>query len=269
MPLICFASPKGGVGKTTLAANVACELVRTGREVVAIDIDPQNALRLTFGVPLDDAMAFTSRLAARPDWRRCARMTAPGVCLLAHGPCSHGAALALAAAIAADPGLLVDPLREMLVAHPQLHVVVDTMSGPTPQLGAVTKLADLTVAVLLADAASAALIPAIERGDLLGGQAPERVVFALNQFDPRPRLAPAIAEVMSRQLGDRLLGCVYRDENVGEAIAAQLPVAEYAPGAKAAQDLAQLAAAIAGRLSVPATTPGQGAEAASLGGVPA
>ena len=46
MPLICFASPKGGVGKTTLAANVACELERAGKEVVALDVDPQNALRL-------------------------------------------------------------------------------------------------------------------------------------------------------------------------------------------------------------------------------
>lgn len=31
MPLICVCSPKGGVGKTTLAANLAYSLARTVR----------------------------------------------------------------------------------------------------------------------------------------------------------------------------------------------------------------------------------------------
>jgi MinD-like ATPase involved in chromosome partitioning or flagellar assembly len=33
MPLICVCSPKGGVGKTTLAANLAYSLARTGSKV--------------------------------------------------------------------------------------------------------------------------------------------------------------------------------------------------------------------------------------------
>ena len=53
MPLICVCSPKGGVGKTTLAANLAYSLARTGSKVLALDFDVQNALRLHFGVPLN------------------------------------------------------------------------------------------------------------------------------------------------------------------------------------------------------------------------
>ena len=49
MSLICFASPKGGVGKTTLAANVADAMRRQGRRVLVMDFDPQNTLRLHFG----------------------------------------------------------------------------------------------------------------------------------------------------------------------------------------------------------------------------
>lgn len=48
MPLICVCSPKGGVGKTTLAANLAYSLARTGSKVLALDFDVQNALRLYF-----------------------------------------------------------------------------------------------------------------------------------------------------------------------------------------------------------------------------
>ena len=54
MPLIGFTSPKGGVGKTTLAANVAALLAARGHKVLALDLDPQNALRLQFGLSYRD-----------------------------------------------------------------------------------------------------------------------------------------------------------------------------------------------------------------------
>jgi len=40
MPTIVFASPKGGVGKSTSAVVLASELARTGADVVVIDADP-------------------------------------------------------------------------------------------------------------------------------------------------------------------------------------------------------------------------------------
>ncbi len=40
MPVICLASSKGGVGKSTTAVLLACELARKGAGVVIIDADP-------------------------------------------------------------------------------------------------------------------------------------------------------------------------------------------------------------------------------------
>jgi chromosome partitioning protein len=40
MPVICFASSKGGVGKSTAAVLLAAELARKGAEVAVIDADP-------------------------------------------------------------------------------------------------------------------------------------------------------------------------------------------------------------------------------------
>src|ERR1700733_8280287 len=103
MTLICFASPKGGVGKTTLAANVAHQLARGGLRVIALDLDPQNALRLHFGVSLQDTDGFTRRLAGQPDWPSCLRETPCGVSLLPYGSSGMDDAIACAAAVARAP----------------------------------------------------------------------------------------------------------------------------------------------------------------------
>jgi chromosome partitioning protein len=44
MPTVVFASPKGGAGKSTSAAVLACELARSGAGVVVVDADPNRPL---------------------------------------------------------------------------------------------------------------------------------------------------------------------------------------------------------------------------------
>ena len=44
MAVIAVIQQKGGVGKTTITANVAGELVRKGRAVKILDLDPQQSL---------------------------------------------------------------------------------------------------------------------------------------------------------------------------------------------------------------------------------
>jgi cellulose synthase operon protein YhjQ len=252
MTLICFASPKGGVGKTTLAANVANELALTRLRVIALDLDPQNTLRLHFGVALDDGGGFTHRLAEHPQWRRCLRETPVGVSLLPYGSSGTDDAIVLAAAVAQMPRILLEPIDDIL-SSPDICLVVDTPPGPSPLLSALLPRIDLLVTVLLVDAASVALIPTIEHGAYSSGQANDSptVAFVLNQFDPRTRLGGVIADGATRRLGERLLGIVYRDEFVAEASAAQKVLANYAPASKANHDIAAISRAILTRIGIP------------------
>lgn len=48
MKVISVINYKGGVGKTTLSANIAAELAFQGKNVLVIDLDPQTNLTLSF-----------------------------------------------------------------------------------------------------------------------------------------------------------------------------------------------------------------------------
>ena len=260
MPLICIASPKGGVGKTTVAANLAHALHRTGHQILAIDLDPQNALRLHFGVPLDDTAGFVAELPRRPDWRSALRRTPSGVRLLPHGGLDARATLALEAALEADPDLLGAPLRSIL-SDPALLVVADTPPGPSRALATLVPQAAVVLVTLLADAGSAAMLPELDSGRFLGRGTlgalfAGRMRIVLNEVEQGSRLSAEVASAMARHFGTRLLGAVCRDVAVAEALACQRLVADHALGSRAAEDLEDIAAALLLALPAPLPTPG-------------
>ena len=51
MAVIAVIQQKGGVGKSTITANVAGELVRKGRTVKVLDLDPQQSLVIWASAP--------------------------------------------------------------------------------------------------------------------------------------------------------------------------------------------------------------------------
>lgn len=240
MPAVCFGSPKGGVGKTTLTANIAYALQRLGMKVIVMDFDPQNALRHHFGIDLQDGRGYVAAAPHVDDWRTLLRETRSGVRLLPYGDATYQERRRFDDALMSSPSFLRDRVR-LLFDEPNTVLLTDMPPGASPALDAVMNIDPLCIAVLLADTASTALLPTVERGDFFGPRALPRTYYVVNQYDIRNALNRDVSAFLRERLGSSLLGLVHRDEAVKEAHARQVSVFQHAYSSATVEDLTSIA----------------------------
>ncbi|MFZ0255273.1 MAG: cellulose biosynthesis protein BcsQ [Gammaproteobacteria bacterium] len=241
---ISVLSPKGGVGKTAFAANLAASLTEQAGKMLAVDLDPQNALRLHFGIDPSDETGLGRNALDGVPWQEATLRSKYGVDVLPFGELGmtdetdvwHAAGgLQLIEAILSDP-----------LFNGYASAVIDAPPGPTPILRKMIAISDLVFVVLSPDAASFACIPAMKRllqerddGQPIKGRHP---YYILNQMDARRRLHCDVRALMGQVLGDWLLDFyIHSDVSLSEALAQQQPVLRYAPHAQSAKDFRRLA----------------------------
>jgi cellulose synthase operon protein YhjQ len=236
-------SPKGGVGKTTFAANLAASLTERAGKTLAVDLDPQNALRLHFGIePRDDTGLGRNALHGAP-WQEAIVKNKYGVDLLPFGELG---VIDQADAWHATGGLEgIDAIINDPLFNGYSFAIVDTPPGPAPIVRKMIEVSDLVFVVLTPDAASFACIPHMKR--LLQARDGQPIkachlYYILNQMDARRRLHRDVRTLMSQLFADSLLDFyIHSDASVSEALAQQQPVLKYAPQAQSARDFKRLA----------------------------
>lgn len=244
MKVVAIVSAKGGVGKTTLTANLATALSRSiAAPVLAVDLDPQNALGLHLGMSPHELRGLSrSTLANQPLALACLPCT-PTLHVLPYGALDEADRVTLEAAMDQDPHWLARHLAS-LDLPPDAVVFLDTPPGPSVYLRQALCTADVVVVVVLSDAASYATLPLMQRlvdtyyqpqGDLTDA------FYVLNQLHSGKVLSKDIASVMRENLGNRLLGAIHDDEAVCEALACDTNTLDYAPYSQAAADFMECA----------------------------
>lgn len=240
MVLLVVSSPKGGVGKTTLVANLAVALRRLGRPVTAIDFDSQNALRFLLAPGHDGELGVARCAAQGLPWSSALVEGLNGVRVAPYGEATTEERLRMKDVLV--EGALAEALSG-LARSPDEIVIADTTPGDGRLQERLGAIADLKLIVLLADAGSMALVPTYLEGLMLRPMSEQSDTFGvLNQVDPRRRLSRDIASFIAAHAPDRFIGVVHYDEALAEAAARGEPVVGAAPGSVAAIDIDTIAA---------------------------
>ena len=246
MKIIAVVSAKGGVGKTSISANVSAALARMGRTVLGVDLDPQNSLRLHFGVSPQhfDGLARASLSGA--SWRDSILLGPSGDYVLPFGQINEDDRQDFEEILRTEPNFLAEQLQSLNLAHNAL-VVLDTPPGPSVYLRQALMAANVSLIVVLADAASYATIPMIvsliEQYCL---HQPHFVdyFYLVNQVDRSRQLASDVADVIGSQLQGRQIGVVHLDQSIPEGLACNQDVLSYDPHSRGAHDVMECAAAL-------------------------
>jgi len=258
MVVIPVISSKGGVGKTTIAANLCTALAARGQQVLAIDLDPQNALRFHIA---SDPHACDSGLVdaatGQMPWANAIRPAHGGAMLLPFGDVDDERQIVFEQQLARHPMWLAETLARFALPDGML-VLLDTPPGPTVYLQQMLRAANLCVIPVLADAGSFATLPIIERMvDKYCRPRPDYAgsAYVVNQVDPGKRLNHDVFEMLRQRLRPELLGVLHLDQSVPEALASAVPVHRYAPMSQATQDIASCAERLLERIAAARQAP--------------
>lgn len=239
---LIISNRKGGVGKTTVAVNLAAELAALGQQVLLIDLDSQNHCSVGLGVKTVKGAPTIHDIFRHGDARLADAIQAtayPGLSLAPADPLfEHGSGLR-------DEGLLTRAL-----AAPEIAASFDTIIIDTPP----------SLDILLLNALNAAnwvLIPYVPHVlSFEGVRQLTRVLFKIMSGSNQqlkiagflPMMAAEhirqhriISSEITQQFGaHRVLPPIRSDIRLVEAFSAGKPIRDFAPKSRGAEDFAVL-----------------------------
>jgi len=238
--VIVVVSAKGGVGKSTLAAALACGIKRSGGRTLALDLDPQNALCLHLGGSEDwPGIAQSDR--ADEDWQPLIRKGFSGSRCLAYGVVGEPQRRNLEQHLENDRLWLARQLAHLALDE-QDTLVIDTPPGASVYLAQALEIADVVLGVTLADGAAYTSLNQLDRllAPYLQRENPAQYKVVINQLGTSRQFSLDLCEVLKKRTGQQLLGVIRQDHFISEALAYDRNPLAHTPSTRGCQDVLDL-----------------------------
>ena len=211
--------------------------------MLLVDLDSQNAARLHHQMPLSDGAGLAAQSLLGQPWANAAFRGPFGVDCLPFGTLTDHDRRNFEQQLHANPHWLREHLSALGLT-PDSIVIVDTAPGGTPYLPQALQASDVSICVLLPDAASFVTLPSMAQwfAEAAVGNPALQGYYLLNRMNSARILCRDVANALTRDLGERLLPVeINFDSAVEEALASQCPILKYAPESPASRDFAALA----------------------------
>jgi cellulose synthase operon protein YhjQ len=238
MKVIAVASGKGGVGKTTLCANLSRAFKKQGHTVISVDMDPQNGLGLHFGLPTNHINGISRATLSRNDWQGAMWCSEQGDRVYPYGLINDLDRTLFESKLADDPEYLLTKLK-LLKLPEDSYVFLDTPPGASIYQQQAFAACHVVLLTLLPDAASFATankyIKKIEmechiRPDFKGH------IGIINQVDRSRQLNSDMTDFMLEGL-NLTSYIIHQDQSIAEAAALGQAVLDYDAECRGSRDI--------------------------------
>ncbi|WP_213991054.1 cellulose biosynthesis protein BcsQ [Sodalis sp. dw_96] len=232
MPIIALSGIRGGAGTTSITAALAWALYQAGESVLAVDLSPDNLLRLHFNMPFDHPRGWARAEFDGQGWHEGAMEYLEGLAFLPFGRTTAEERLRLEHPLSGREGWGHD-LARLRAAKGYRWILLDIPGGDSPATQQCLSAADHILMVINPDGNCHAR---------LHQQAlPAGCRLLINQYMPASGLQHDINQLWQQTLEGVLPVIIHRDESMAEALAAKQPLGEYRPDSNAAEEIVTLA----------------------------
>lgn len=240
--VVAVVSPTGGAGRSTITAGAIQALALLGQRAIALDLDPSNALALSFGSKTDRRIGIAhAGFGRRDSMGLLLEQEAEGAACIPFGECTTVELDALEEAARKDAGWLRELMSSVIPQERDL-VIIDTPIQRNPWLKQALDVADEILVVLRPDATALAGLARFDRMLAESLSAEVGVHYLINHYDGRDPLAHDVVAALRLSREERLLPfAIHRDPAVGEAVALERTLGDWALGSQVIGDLSLLA----------------------------